>query len=146
MLHALILSTVLFSQAWALKLTDCGSKTGKILDVIITECESSDVCEFKRGESYYFEVSFKSLTDSENLKTVIHGVIGGFPIPFPLPNANACEHSDVECPLQTDETYTYGFEFEVSNSYPKINADMKLELKDDENKDVVCVQVPVKIV
>ncbi|PRD24658.1 UNVERIFIED_CONTAM: Epididymal secretory protein E1 [Trichonephila clavipes] len=136
MLYAVILSTVLFSQSWALKFTDCGSKTGKVLNVQVTGCETSDVCEFKRGEKYNFDVSFESLTDSASLRAVIHGIVGGVAIPFPIQNANACEHSEIECPLQTGQTYNYGYEIEVRNTYPTLKADVKWELKDDKNQDV----------
>ncbi|KAF8784825.1 NPC intracellular cholesterol transporter 2 homolog a-like [Argiope bruennichi] len=146
MLSAVILSTILISQAWALKYTDCGTKTGKILSVQITGCEETDVCEFKRGETYKYDVSFESLKDSETLKTVVHGIIGGVALPFPVQNPNACESSDIECPLQTGQTYSYGYEIEVRKSYPALRADVKWELKDDNNEDVVCVLVPVKVV
>ncbi|GFX63309.1 NPC intracellular cholesterol transporter 2 [Trichonephila clavipes] len=122
------------------------SKTGKVLNVQVTGCETSDVCEFKRGEKYNFDVSFESLTDSASLRAVIHGIVGGVAIPFPIQNANACEHSEIECPLQTGQTYNYGYEIEVRNTYPTLKADVKWELKDDKNQDVFCVQIPVQVV
>ncbi|CAL1282632.1 unnamed protein product [Larinioides sclopetarius] len=146
MFSAVILSTILMSQAWALKYTDCGSKTGKILNVQVTGCEETDVCEFKRGEKYNYDVSFESLKDTETLKTVIHGIIGGVALPFPVQNPNACEHSAIECPLQSGQTYNYGYEIEVRRAYPALQANVKWELKDDNNEDVVCVLIPVKVV
>ncbi|GIY35915.1 NPC intracellular cholesterol transporter 2 [Caerostris extrusa] len=146
MFSTVILSVILFSQAWALKYTDCGSKTGKIINVQVTGCENSDVCEFKRGEKYTYDVTFESLTESEKLRTVIYGIVGGVLLPFPVPNPDACEQSDIECPLQNGQTYNYAYDIEVRKSYPALQADVKWELKDDKNQDVVCVQLPVKIV
>lgn len=37
-----------------------GSKTGRIVDVRLTGCEDTDVCELKRGETYTYGLSFES--------------------------------------------------------------------------------------
>ncbi|XP_054709507.1 NPC intracellular cholesterol transporter 2-like [Uloborus diversus] len=143
---ALLSMLFLFSQAWALKYTDCGSKTGKIKEVYLSGCEDSDVCELKRGETYTYKLSFESMTESESLKAVVHGVVGGVSMPYPIPNSDACEEEGVDCPIESGKTYSYGNEIEVRQSYPSVRADVKWQLKDASNKDVVCVLIPVKIV
>ncbi|XP_042897566.1 NPC intracellular cholesterol transporter 2 homolog a-like [Parasteatoda tepidariorum] len=139
-------AALLFPLAWGLKYTDCGSKTGKIVSVKMTGCEDEDICELKRGETYNYEVKFESLTASKRLRAVLNGIINGVAMPFPLPNANACEHSDIECPIKNGESYTYSYDIEVRDNYPTLRADVKWQLKDDKNKDVVCVLLPVKVV
>lgn len=37
-----------------------GSKTGKIQSITITGCEETNICEFKRGETYNVDMSFQS--------------------------------------------------------------------------------------
>ncbi|KFM63621.1 Protein NPC2-like protein, partial [Stegodyphus mimosarum] len=134
MIALVLCSIVVFSQAWGMKYTDCGSKTGKIIDVHMTGCEETDVCELKRGETYTYRVTFDSLTNTENVKTVVHGIIGGVSMPFPLPNPDACDYGNLDCPLENGKSYTYLKEFQVRNNYPLVQADVKYELQDD-NED-----------
>nr|QAX87810.1 NPC2-1 [Pardosa pseudoannulata] len=141
-----VLALLMVAETFAIKYTDCGSKKGKVVDVLLSGCEDSDVCELKRGETYSYGLTFESLTDSKSLKAVVHGVIGGISMPYPIPNSNACEGSNVECPLESGNTYMYGNEIEIRKSYPSVRADVKWELRDENNENVVCVLIPVQIV
>ncbi|KFM63623.1 Protein NPC2-like protein, partial [Stegodyphus mimosarum] len=96
------------------------SKSGKILDVQLTGCEETDICELKRGETYTYQIQFESLTDSESAKTVVHGIVNGVSMPFPVQNPNACENGNLDCPLETGKSYTYLNEVEVRKSYPSV--------------------------
>jgi hypothetical protein len=53
--------------------------------------------------------------------------------------------SGLECPLTKGNNYKYEASFPVLKVYPKVNVEVKYELKDDEGKDIVCVTIPVKI-
>ncbi|XP_035232816.1 NPC intracellular cholesterol transporter 2-like [Stegodyphus dumicola] len=142
----IFLSAAVFSQALGLKYTDCGSKSGKILDVQLTGCEETDICELKRGETYTYQIQFESLTDSESAKTVVHGIVNGISMPFPVQNPNACENGNLDCPLETGKSYTYLNEVEVRKSYPSVRADVKYEIKDENKENLACVIFPVKVV
>ncbi|KFM63622.1 Epididymal secretory protein E1, partial [Stegodyphus mimosarum] len=146
MIAWIFLSAALCSQAWGLKYTDCGSKTGKVLDVQMTGCEESDVCELKRGETYTYTILFESLTDSESVRTVVHGTVNGISMPYPVPNPDACESGNLDCPLETGKQYSYLREVEIRNTYPSMKADVKYELRDAKKENLVCVAFPVKIV
>jgi Niemann-Pick C2 protein len=67
-------------------------------------------------------------------------------VPFKLPNPNACLDSGIECPLKKGVSYAYKASFPILKVYPKVNVDVKYELKNAANKIIVCVLVPVKIV
>lgn len=111
---------------------------------------------------------FNSLLDDgvENeVKAVCHGKVSGelellltwwiikanqkFPaglfVPFKLPNANACVDSNLECPLKKNVSYEYSSSFPILKIYPKVDVEVKYELKNSEGKDIVCVLIPVKI-
>jgi Niemann-Pick C2 protein len=36
--------------------------------------------------------------DITAVKAVVHGIIAGFPILFPIPNADGCKNSNLVCP------------------------------------------------
>lgn len=69
----------------------------------------------------------------------------GLDVPFKLPNPNACVDSNLECPLKKGNVYTYDASFPVLKIYPKLDVEVKYELKNSEGKDIVCVLIPVKI-
>lgn len=66
-------------------------------------------------------------------------------MPFKLPNPDACVASNLECPLKKDTVYTYDASFPVLKIYPKVDVEVKYELKNSDGKDIVCVLIPVKI-
>lgn len=69
----------------------------------------------------------------------------GIEVPFKLPNPDACLDSGIDCPIKKDVVYSYDASFPVLKVYPRVNVDVKYELKNSENKDIVCVIIPVKI-
>ncbi|KAJ8927970.1 hypothetical protein NQ314_019495, partial [Rhamnusium bicolor] len=62
--------------------------------------------------------------DTDSLTAVVHGVILGVPMPFELPNPDGCKDSGVSCP---------------------VTVDIKWELRDHDEKDVICALIPSKI-
>lgn len=58
----------------------------------------------------------------EQVTTVVHGVILGVEMPFPLQNPDACKDSGVTCPLKNGENYEYVQTLPVLRSYPKVNS------------------------
>jgi Niemann-Pick C2 protein len=66
-------------------------------------------------------------------------------VPFRLPNPNGCVDSGLACPLKKDTTYSYAASFPVLKIYPKVDVEVKYQLKNKEGKDIICVLIPVKI-
>lgn len=54
-------------------------------------------------------------------------------------------NSNLQCPLKKDVVYSYDASFPVLKIYPKVDVEVKYELKNSEGKDIVCVLIPVKI-
>lgn len=56
------------------------------------------------------------------LKAIVHGIIGGVPIPFNPPNVDGCKDSGINCPVAAGTTYNYTNTIPVLSSYPKVCA------------------------
>lgn len=55
------------------------------------------------------------------VSTVVHGIIQGVEMPFPLKNPDACLDSGLACPLQKDVNYEYVQTLPVLKIYPKVS-------------------------
>lgn len=85
------------------------------------------------------KISFFNYSDQLNIS------FQGIDVPFNLPNNNACVDSHIKCPLVQGRSYVYEASFPVMKFYPRVDVDVRYELKDSEDKDIVCVLIPVKI-
>ena len=83
---------------------------------------------------------------SANVTSVVHGVISGVPIPFPLPNPDGCRDSGLACPLQPDHAYTYQVSLPIKEEYPSLRVQIQWQLKDATGDDIVCFRIRAKIV
>ncbi|KAL6105716.1 npc2 [Pungitius sinensis] len=126
------------------KFVDCGSSSGKVSLVEISPC-ASQPCPLQRGQSYSVNVTFDSAVQSQSSTAVVHGVIAGVPIPFPIPIEDGCK-SGIQCPIQKQQTYHYLTSLPVKSEYPTIKLVVEWELRDDNKKDLFCIRFPVQIV
>jgi len=69
---------------------------------------------------------FPGVADN-SVKAVVHGIIQGLPVPFPLHDPNACHSSGLTCPLMPGQTYHYTASFPVLKSYPKVSSSLQTE-------------------
>jgi Niemann-Pick C2 protein len=78
---------------------------------------------------------------------MIHlGVIGGIPIPFPLPNSDACTLG-VKCPVNENDVNTASLSLPVLTSYPSLSLYVRIEVKaDDQKQNYACMEFPATIV
>ena len=74
----------------------------------------------------------------------IIGVIGGVPIPFPLPDPDACK-LNVKCPVAQGDTDIGKLSLSVLSSYPSISLYVKIEIQDDSKHDFACLEFPATI-
>lgn len=144
-----LISAVLFvllacARAEQVKFVDCGSVVGKVSQVDIHPCPNQP-CELHKGQSYTVNVTFSSDVDSQTSKAVVHGVIAGVPVPFPIPNEDGCK-CGIQCPIQKQKTYSYVNELPVKSEYPTLKLVVEWELRDDLSKDLFCIKFPVQIV
>ncbi|XP_022332487.2 NPC intracellular cholesterol transporter 2-like [Crassostrea virginica] len=140
-----IIRTVLFlvvaccATADVINVKDCGSVSGVINQVDITPCPS-EPCQFKKGVNATMQVEFTPKVDSEKYTSVLHGIIGGVPVPFPL------NQGLISGPIKANSKIVYKNSLKVEQSYPKISLIAKLEIRDENNKDLVCFVWPAQIV
>ncbi|PAA63663.1 hypothetical protein BOX15_Mlig025232g2 [Macrostomum lignano] len=127
------------------KFKDCGSKVGKINSVDINPCPKLP-CELKRGTKVGVTVDFTSSESATAVKSVVHGVISGIAVPFPLPDPNACNAMSPKCPLSNGASYKYTNALEVQQAYPTLALVVRWELTDSNNNDLVCFEVPARVV
>jgi len=126
--------------------SDCGSKGSNIQRVEVIPCDNDHACQLKAGSNATFKISFLSKVNTTSLKARIHGIVAGIPIPFHCPQDNACENSNIACPIVAGKVYHYAVDLPVLSSYPRVNVKVKWELMSAENMDVVCLLIPAKIV
>ncbi|XP_036448601.1 NPC intracellular cholesterol transporter 2-like [Colossoma macropomum] len=141
---ALLLSLLAFTQAEQVKFADCGSVSGKVVEVDIQPCPNQP-CQLHKGQSYSVNVTFSSVVESQTSKAVVHGVIAGVPVPFPIPTDDGCK-SGIQCPIQKQKVYSYVNGLPVKAEYPSIKLVVEWELRDDSSKDLFCIKFPVQIV
>ncbi|XP_043119346.1 NPC intracellular cholesterol transporter 2 [Puntigrus tetrazona] len=144
MLGVVFFSFLACTNAEPVRFVDCGSVTGKVAQVNIVPCPSQP-CQLHKGQSYTVNVTFASSVESQNSSAVVHGVVAGVPVPFPIPQPDGCK-SGIHCPVQPGKGYNYVNQLPVKNEYPAIKLVVEWELKDDSNKDLFCVKFPVQIV
>ncbi|XP_041121219.1 NPC intracellular cholesterol transporter 2-like isoform X2 [Polyodon spathula] len=142
-LAVVLASLVAVSVAEPIKYLDCGSIVGKISSVDVSPCPKQP-CELVKGESYTVNVTFSSDAASQTSKAIVHGVIAGVPVPFPIPNEDGCK-SGIQCPIQQQKTYSYINQLPVKTEYPSLKLVVEWELRDDNNKDFFCFKFPVQI-
>ncbi|XP_029982425.1 NPC intracellular cholesterol transporter 2 [Sphaeramia orbicularis] len=138
------LSLIGFTFAVPVKFIDCGSSSGKVDLVDIAPCPSQP-CQLHRGDSYSVNVTFSSNVETDTSKAVVHGIIAGVPVPFPIPNDDGCK-SGIQCPIQKQQSYSYMNSLPVKTEYPTIKLTVKWELRDKDNNDLFCIKFPVQIV
>jgi len=121
------------------------SGRSKVSAVTIVGCESDPVCVLKKGQNASFAVTFVINEDATSAKAVVHGIVAGVPVPFPIPNPDGCKDSGLTCPLKKGTQYTYSTKIPVKPEYPSIKLVVKFELQDQDSNDIFCVQIPVAI-
>lgn len=57
---------------------------------------------------------------SQTSKAVVHGVIAGVAVPFPIPIDDGCK-SGIQCPIQEKKIYSYVAQLSVKNEYPAVS-------------------------
>lgn len=66
--------------------------------------------------SYWSLLTWLSDSNSATFKTVVHGIIGGVPVPFPTANGDV----NPPVPIQQNQKITYTNAIFVEPAYPKV--------------------------
>merc|ERR1712212_742647 len=144
----ILVLAVCIALSQAVKIRDCGSQADvNLKDIKITGCSDDvDRCTFIRGKIAHISLPFTPKSTVSQLTSSVHGIIAGVPIPFPLPESDACKSTEPGCPLQSGNLATYTFSLPVKSIFPPVSLDVKWELKDQNGSDQVCIIFPVKLV
>ncbi|KAL0128124.1 hypothetical protein PUN28_003405 [Cardiocondyla obscurior] len=125
-----------------------GSELGTFRDVSVTKCQSSDEkCNLVRNTNATISFKFTPKINITQVNVAVYGVMLDVPIPFPLKNPNACEdpNDGLSCPLRENQEYSYTTTMFVQKKYPKVSLYVKWELLNEQKKNIVCIEFPVKI-
>lgn len=133
-----------YTCADPVKFLDCGSTSGKVSTVDIKPC-AVQPCQLHKGQSYSVNVTFQSAVDSQTSKALVHGVIAGVPVPYPIPIDDGCK-CGIQCPINKQQVYNYVNALPVKSEYPAIKLVVEWELRDQTNQDLFCIKFPVQIV
>ncbi|KAK3093275.1 hypothetical protein FSP39_013549 [Pinctada imbricata] len=138
---------VMFNSVRSVMFKDCGSKGSKVKDVEVSNCKTGP-CLLPRGTNATFKVSFTSGSAeaaTTKLTSVVHGILAGIPVPFPLKDPDGCKGKGLECPLKNNKDYTFVSSIPVLKSYPQVKLVVKWELQDSNKNDVFCIELPVQL-
>ncbi|KAK7103121.1 NPC intracellular cholesterol transporter 2-like [Littorina saxatilis] len=120
---------------------DCGSVSGTISDVDITPCPT-EPCQFVRTKTINVTVDFTAKTAISTAVTKVYGFILGIKTPFPVPG-DACQ--DMTCPIASGAVTSYKNSVFVKPEYPKVSVVVQWEVHDQDDKLIICFNVPVQI-
>ncbi|KAA3669931.1 Niemann-Pick C2 protein, partial [Paragonimus westermani] len=121
-----------------------GSQAGVLKSVDVVPCDTKP-CTLYKKENAQIIITFSAKRRIDHGKVVVHGVIEGVPIPFPLDHTDMCEFTQPTCPLEpSGQVYTYSYSLPVKSTYPSIRLDVKWQLQDN-NEDIICALIPVQI-
>ena len=134
------------SQAQKVIYKDCGSQVGAIDKVEIFPCNAHP-CILHKGQSYTVNITFTPSESTDQCEAKVYGVIEGIPVPFPIPNPDACKNSGLACPLKSGSTDVYTATLPVSKLYPSIKVVVKWELLDKNSggNKLVCMETLIAI-
>ncbi|KAK3093108.1 hypothetical protein FSP39_011160 [Pinctada imbricata] len=118
-----------------------GSVGGKINAVYVNPCPQ-EPCQLKRGTSAQMAVNFTANVNSNIGKSVVHGLIAGVLVPYPVPSGTFSPG----LPIKETTSIMYNNTLQVLDKDPKISLVVKWEVQDDSGKDIFCFALPLQIV
>ncbi|XP_071136645.1 NPC intracellular cholesterol transporter 2 homolog a-like [Mytilus edulis] len=151
--------------------SDCGTTTGKHrssghISSVNIQCANTDsstksICMLKHNASATISVNFTSDVNTTQVKTFVHGILGGFldvllhlvshdgedGVRFLGVKEDACIDKAVDhCNIEAGETVQYTNTMFISPLYPLRRLDVKWEIRDDQDRDLACIKMPAEIV
>ncbi|VDI83362.1 Niemann-Pick C2 protein [Mytilus galloprovincialis] len=147
---------------------ECGSsgshiKSGRINSVTI-QCSgfnSRRFCLLKRNTTARVFVNFTSNVDTTKVKTIVHGILPGSPqffflhllsndgeegVRYNAVTEDACVENVDHCNIKAGEAVQYINAAAINRFFPLIRLTIKLEIRDDQDRNLVCIRFPAEIV
>ncbi|XP_076442844.1 NPC intracellular cholesterol transporter 2-like [Babylonia areolata] len=120
---------------------DCGSESGTIKSVDVIPCDT-EPCPFARGKFANVTIVYTANVDISKCHTKVTGYVMGAPVPFPVPDLQ-CQN--LNRTIKKGETFTYTNAVMVKPEYPHVRVVVQWEVLDENDKKIVCFDVPVEI-
>lgn len=76
----------------------------------------------------------------------ISGRIAGASIPFPVSPSESCGNYGLQCPLVPAQVAHFQLSMPIKVFYPQVQLPIDLELVDETNAKVACVEISAHIV
>eukprot|EP00795_Rhopilema_esculentum_P002538 gene2538-733_t len=102
-----------------IKFKDCGSTSAKATHVYIDPCTATP-CTLHKGKNSTISVAFNPTGTVTKVKAIVHGVIAGIPVPFPITGDDGCQNSGLTCPLKGGVEVKYSKAIPVLSQYPSM--------------------------
>ncbi|KAG5871606.1 hypothetical protein JTB14_007926 [Gonioctena quinquepunctata] len=110
-------------------------------------------CRLRKNTSITVHMKFKPDRDVKSLKASVSADILGIPFPFPgVDGTSACndiykedEKTKAGCDLKAGEEYHFISKIDVLQIYPRLKTVVHWGLTDENEKDVICFEVPARI-
>ncbi|XP_011694636.1 PREDICTED: protein NPC2 homolog [Wasmannia auropunctata] len=142
-----VLCSITFS--FAFKFEDCGSEVGKLGEIVISNCDTSeDKCILTRGNEIRVSAKFTPSKDITDVTAYAYGVLLDVPVPFPLKKPDVCKDPDsgLNCPLKKDQEAEYKASFTLDKATPALSVDVLWEFKNENDEKLICLKFPAKVV
>ncbi|XP_064100998.1 NPC intracellular cholesterol transporter 2-like [Macrobrachium nipponense] len=147
MQRSLLILLGIAACAVATPFQDCGSK-GTVVAFEVEGC-SAPPCILQRGHSYLVTIQYTSSVDTDTLTLGASASIGGFEVPWPGVDTDACkqlEGTENPCPIEKGTAVDWQFPAEVLSEYPRIQTTATFKLIDSNRDYQFCAKVPAMIV
>ncbi|CAB3375452.1 Hypothetical predicted protein [Cloeon dipterum] len=117
-----LLAAILQTATASVMFAPCQISTkGTVTNIDITGCNDKSPCKLIRGTNSTIAITFSTTGTAQKLEAVVHGVIAGLPVPFNLPNPDACTTGGLTCPIQTNTQLTYTNSLPILKVYPRVS-------------------------
>jgi len=147
LLVALLTTYVVNGQFQYKDCTSSSNPVGKLQNVTVTGCDQTP-CTVKKGNSYTIKVTFSSMENTDQSWAIVHGILDGNSVLYPIDNPDGCKNSGIECPIKMGSTYTYTSSLKILNEFPDIKVLVKWELADTKSggQDLFCFETLIQVV
>ena len=132
-----------YSRVRATPWKDCGSTNIVINNVVLEGCSGSP-CVLVKGTNETVTITFTPKEAFTDLTNKLYGLIGGVPVPFPLPQADACKLG-VTCPMAAGTEYVEAVVLYIESAWPDIQVIGEWKINDPSGTTVGCFEVPLKL-
>ncbi|KAG6450024.1 ecdysteroid-regulated 16 kDa protein-like [Manduca sexta] len=127
------------------------SDSGLSESVTLTPCKRAP-CRLKKGTNQHIKIDFTPDEPIAEVKNHVTAEVFNTELPFVGVDGNSIcgklftpDGEAASCPLKAGTKYVYKDSFPILSLYPNIAVRVRWSLK-AKNKDIVCFEVPAKIV